>query len=765
MTISAGVLEGRRFRILGTVQGVGFRPWVYHAAMDAGVAGRVRNDAAGVSIDAFGDSAAIGRFIAMLHGDPPPAARITGFLQTPIPFECDTSFVIVPSADTGVPCVSIPPDLTTCDQCAAEIADPANRRYRYPFTNCTNCGPRFTIASGIPYDRAATTMAPFVMCPACQREYDDPGDRRFHAQPNACPACGPVLTLATFTGASIAVDDPIEAAAEALRDCLIVAIKGLGGFHLACDATDSGVVGRLRERKHRDEKPFAVMVRDLAAAEALAVLGDEERRLLTSVERPIVLARKRAGTVLAPQVAPDNTMIGLFLPYTPLHHLLLAAVDRPLVMTSGNLADEPIAFRNDDAVAALGDVADLFLLHDREIEARCDDSVAAVIGGKAVVLRRSRGYVPRAIALPRAVARPVLACGALLKNTFCLASGEQAWLGPHVGDLDNPSSYGSYIDGISRLERFLRIRPEVIAHDMHPDYPSTVYAQQRPEAIHVPVQHHHAHVISAMAEHKLRGPVIGLAYDGTGYGLDGTSWGSEILVAELASFVRVATFRSLPLVGGDRAIREPWRIALALVADAFGGDLPLAVRRLFDDVLEPEFELVRKALRIGLPAPRAHGLGRYFDAFGALFLRRRTASFEGQIALEWNQAADPHVVDAYPFTIVDAGAPWELDLRPAVWAAVADKVRGESVPKISARFHNTIAEASAALVKQVVSAFGSMPVVASGGCFQNARLAEGIRAALAPQHRVRLHACVPPGDGGIALGQALVADAIVRDRD
>ena len=762
MTISVAVLEGRRFQINGTVQGVGFRPWVYRLALHAGVTGRVRNDAAGVTIDAFGDSTAIDKFNGVLHGTPPPAARIAAICQSPIPFECDTAFVIVPSTDTGSPCVSIPSDLATCDDCAAEIADPADRRFRYPFTNCTNCGPRLTIATGIPYDRAATTMARFEMCPGCRREYHDPTDRRFHAQPNACPICGPRLTLHTFAGELIGVDDPIAAAAEALHCGMIVAIKGLGGFHLACDATEAGVVGRLRERKHRDEKPFAVMVRDLASAEALALLGGEERRLLTSVERPIVLARKREGTALAPQIAPGNTMIGLFLPYTPLHHLLLAAVDRPLVMTSGNRADEPIAFRNDDAVARLGDIADLFLLHDREIDARCDDSVAAVIGGDAVLLRRSRGYVPRAVPLSRAMARPVLACGALLKNTCCLAAGVSAWLGPHVGDLDNLDTYDSYAEGVARLERFLQIRPEVIAHDLHPDYLSTAYARQRPEAIHVPVQHHHAHVASAMAEQGLRGPVIGLAYDGAGYGLDGTSWGSEILVAEFASFVRVATFRSLPLVGGDRAIREPWRVALALVADAFGDDLPPAVRILFDDVIEPEFQLVRKALRAGLPAPRAHGLGRYFDAFGALFLRRRTASFEGQIALAWNQAADPGVADAYPFTIIDAEAPWQLDLRPAVWAAVADSVRGRTVPQISARFHNTIAEATAALVTRVVSAFGPMPVVASGGCFQNARLAEGVRAALAPLHRVRLHACVPPGDGGIALGQALVADAITR---
>ena len=762
MSISGAVLEGRRIEIRGTVQGVGFRPWVYRIARLSGVTGRVRNDAAGVTIEAFGDSGALEHFLQLLRADPPPAARIRSLIKAPIPVEVDSEFLIVASEEAGEACVSIPPDLATCPQCAAEIADPANRRYRYAFTNCTNCGPRFTIATDIPYDRAKTTMAPFRMCTACGHEYHDAGDRRFHAEPNACPVCGPRLTLCTFTGEPIGVDDPIAAAAEALRCCLIVAVKGLGGFHLACDATCSDTVGRLRERKHRDEKPFAVMAADLATAETLAILGDEERRLLTSVERPIVLAPKRAESVLAPNVAPGSALVGLFLPYTPLHHLLLAEAGRPIVMTSGNRSDEPIAFRNEEAVERLGAIADVFLMHDREIETRCDDSVASVIAGRGVVLRRSRGYVPRAVTLRRPVRRPVLACGALLKNTFCFAAGENAWLGPHIGDLENLDTYDSYRSGLARLEHFLQVKPEVIAHDMHPDYLSTVYAERRPEAIHVPVQHHHAHVASAMAEHRLDGPVIGIAYDGAGYGLDGTSWGSEILVAELASCVRVATFRPLPLVGGDRAIREPWRLALALIADAFGGNPPAVVWPLFAGVADSEIQQLLDVLRSRVPVPMAHGAGRYFDAFGSLFLRRRTATFEGQIAVEWNQAADASVYDAYPFDIVDADSPWQLDLRPAVWAAVADLVREAPVPSIAARFHNTIAQATASLVRRVAAAFGPMPVVATGGCFQNARLAESVRTALAPEHRVLLHAEVPPGDGGIALGQALVADAIVR---
>jgi hydrogenase maturation protein HypF len=568
--------------------------------------------------------------------------------------------------------------------------------------------------------------------------------------------------VVAFNGQPIIVDDPVGAVAEALRCSMIVAIKGLGGFHLACDATSEDTVARLRERKHRDEKPFAVMVRDLAAAEALAILGDEQRRLLLSVERPIVLAAARPATDLAPNVAPRSAMIGLFLPYTPLHHLLLDAFGGPLVMTSGNRSDEPIAFTNEEAQARLSGIVDLLLFHDREIQTRCDDSVAAVIAGRGVILRRSRGYVPRAIPLRRAMARPVLACGALLKNTFCLAAGDSAWLGPHIGDLDNLETYESYRDGVARLERFLQVTPEIVAHDIHPDYLSTIYAQQRQGPVLVPVQHHHAHVVSAMAEHGLDGPVIGIAYDGAGYGPDGTSWGGEILIADAARFVRAATFRPLPLVGGDRAIREPWRLALALVIDAFGPDLPPAVRTLLEAVPARDVDLVRDALARRLPMPRAHGVGRYFDAFGALFLGRRTASFEGQVAMEWDQAADPGVRDAYPFTIADAVTPIELDLRPAVWGAVVDFAAGATPSAISARFHNTLATATAALVRLAARTFGPLPVVASGGCFQNARLASGVRAALAPEYDVRLHADVPPGDGGIALGQAVIADAKSR---
>jgi hydrogenase maturation protein HypF len=768
--MTTAALAGRRIRITGTVQGVGFRPWVYRAATSAGVTGRVRNDASGVTIDAFGGEAALARFITAL-GTPPPAATIQRFEVADIAHEHAASFDIVASERGREPRVSIPPDLAVCGECVAEIFDRSNRRYRYAFTNCTNCGPRFTIATDIPYDRATTTMARFGMCPACRREYKDVADRRFHAQPNACPICGPQLTLRAADGTRIPTDDVIAAAAKALVEGEIVAIKGLGGFHLACDATSDAAVRELRRRKRRDEKPLAVMVAHLDAAATVAFVDSVAEELLTSPERPIVLLPRLDESAIADSVAPGNRMLGLMLPYSPLHHLLLADAKRPLVMTSANLSDEPIVVKNDEAVERLGRIADLFVEHDRDIASRADDSVVAVIGGAGSVVRRSRGFVPRGVEVGRGFARPVLACGAVLKNTFCLAAGTTAWLGPHIGDLEHLAAFDAYVAAIVRMERFLQIRPEVIAHDLHPDYVSTTYANARPEAVKIAVQHHHAHVVSAMAEHGLAGPVIGIAYDGAGYGTDGTIWGGEVLVATADAFRRVATFRPLRLVGGDTAVRSPWRLAVALVDDAFDGFVPASVRSRFPRVRTEEVEAVRGMLRGRTPLPLARGVGRYFDAFGALFLGRSRASFEGQVALEWNQAADPAVTRAYPFDVGvgvngcrTAEDTWvlEIDLRPAVRAAVADYGDQVDIGTIAAAFHNTIAAATFAVVHRAIADAGAMPIVASGGCFQNALLADRVQAALSPEHAVLFQRAVPPGDGGIALGQAVVANAVAH---
>jgi len=752
-------LEGRRIAVHGVVQGVGFRPWIYRLAHEQGIGGRILNNSSGVLIEAFGPSGSLDTFQHRLRSSPPPAASISTIEWEPIPPESSLDFQIVPSAAGEQRQVSIPPDLATCEHCVEEIFDPANRRYRYAFTNCTDCGPRFTIVRDVPYDRPATTMAPFHMCPDCEREYENPLDRRFHAQPNACPTCGPHLWLLAADGSPIDCDDPVRTAASALEAGMIVAVKGLGGFHLACDATSERAVTALRERKRREAKPLAIMVRTLRQAEQIAQLSASERELLRSVERPIVLVQRRADSGIADSVAPGSPLLGVMLAYTPLHHLLLADAGRPLVMTSGNVSEEPIAYGNAEALLRLHDIAELFLMHDREIETRCDDSVARVIADTPVVLRRSRGYVPRPLALSTPVEQPILAVGAQLKNTFCIAVEDRAYLGPHIGDLENLAADEAMRQAIERMERFLDVRPEIIAHDLHPGYQSTTYALARPEPLKFGVQHHHAHIASALAEHGVDGPVIGLAFDGTGDGGDGTAWGGEFLVADRLEFERRGTFRPLPLAGADTAIRQPWRLALALLDDAFNGKPPLDALPLFDDIPPSHVQTVRRMIASGLQSPAAHGVGRYFDGLGALGLVMPYSRFEGQVAVAWNLAADPDESASYPFAIDYQGDPCQIDFRPLVRAAAADLIAGRSAALVSARFHNSLIAASAVLVREIAGSAGHLPVVLTGGSFQNAILAEGLSQQLRRDFDVLLHSRVPPGDGGIALGQAVVANA------
>ena len=757
-----------RITIRGTVQGVGMRPFVYRVARAEGVAGRVRNDARGVTIEAFGDPCALERFLGRLRAERPPASRFDEVVCEPIAPEPAREFLIVESEAAGAagPRVSIPADLATCPDCLRELLDPRDRRHRYPFTNCTNCGPRFTLARGVPYDRALTTMAPFELCAACRREYQDPLDRRFHAEPNACPVCGPHLTLLAPDGRVLAERDAaLVEAGRALARGEVVAVKGIGGFHLACDAGSSAAVARLRQRKHREEKPLAVMARDLAEAERLAILSGEERALLAAVERPIVLSERRAGAPVAPEVAPDTPLIGLLLPYSPLHHLLLAEAGRPLVMTSGNLSEEPIAYRDDEARARLAGIADLLLVHDREIETRADDSVAKVVRGRPLLLRRSRGYTPRALPVRTPFARPTLACGAHLKNTFCLGVGDAAHLGPHIGDLENLETLESFEGAVARMERFLRTRPELLAHDLHPDYVSTRYALERARAEGIPavaVQHHHAHAAAAMAEHGLEGPVLALAWDGTGLGEDGAAWGGELLLASYQRFERLATFRPVPLAGGDRAIREPWRVALAALDDAFDGAPPLDALALFRHVPADQVRVVRRMIAERFNTPGAHGAGRAFDAVGALALARPRARYEGQVAMALDAAADPAEGGRYSYHLDTSTLPWQLDLRPLLREVVRDLVERRPAGVVAARFHNALVAAAAELVRLAAARHGERPVVLTGGCFANARLAEGVHGALSPGFPVYLHGLVPPGDGGIALGQALVASARAR---
>jgi hydrogenase maturation protein HypF len=754
-------LIGRRFEIRGTVQGVGFRPWVFRLAADDHVTGRVRNDAAGVTIEAFGSAEALDEFAAHLTASPPPASDIRELRSSSIPAESLESFTITPSRATDELHVSIPPDLATCPECLADIGDSHNRRHGYAFTNCTQCGPRFTISLDSPYDRPNTTMAGFTMCEECRREYDDPRSRRFHAQPNACPQCGPTLTAMDATGQPLVSDDPIGLVVDAIAGGAVVAVKGVGGFHLACDATSQTAVTRLRARKRREAKPFAVMAPNLASAETLAVLSDEDRAALQSAARPIVLAAARPGHVLAAAVAPDAPLVGVMLPYTPLHYLLMARVGTPLVMTSANLADEPLAYRNAEALSRLAGIADLFLMHDRDIAAPCDDSVTRVIENRAVVLRRSRGHVPRPVLVNPSFRSPVLACGALLKNAVCIGVDNAAHLGPHVGDLASIAAFEAFVSSIDRLQRFLKVAPEIVAHDLHPEYQSTQWALEHGGRA-VGVQHHHAHIASVMAEHGLRGPVIGAAYDGAGYGTDGASWGGELMVAGLDSFERIATLRPIALAGGDQAIHEPWRIALALVEDAFDGDFALDSLPLFGAVPAERLGAVQHLLRSHSASPMAHGAGRYFDGIGALVLNRMRSHYEGQVALAWNgvAAADEH--GAYPSDVDTSATPWLIDLRPMVRAVVAD-LRARVAPEvISARFHAGLAAATAAVIERIARTCGALPVALGGGCFQNPLLARGVASRLAPGRQVFLNRLVPPGDGGIALGQAMVAAAVAQ---
>ena len=737
--------DGRRIEVRGTVQGVGFRPWVYRVAQQCGVAGNVSNGAAGVTIDVFGETEQLDRFVRDLHRDPPRASRIEELVTRTVPFMAVREFTITPSADDDVRRISIPPDLATCPECLAETLDPQNRRYRYPFTNCTNCGPRYSIVRDVPYDRENTTMQAFALCPACRNEYESPADRRFHAEPNACPVCGPRLSALSCSG-HVLTTDPLSFAIRTLNAQMIVALQGIGGFHLVCDATSDTAVRRLRERKRRPTKPFAIMVKDLAAAEELAWIDEAERALLTSVERPVVLLRSRKGSEL----------LGLMLPYSPLHHLLLQSIDKPLVMTSGNRCGEPMAHRAGEAMQALHGIADVFITHDREIATKVDDSVARVIAGKPVLLRRARGYVPRPVTLARPVSRPILACGAHLNNTFCLVNDDRAFVGPHIGDLEDVETIHDYVTSIDRAKAFLGWTPEVVAHDLHPDYASTRYALEQTGVTTIGVQHHHAHVASVMAEHHLDGTVLGVAWDGTGHGTDGAAWGGEFLLAGASRFARLMTFRPLLLAGGDLAVREIWRIGLAALADAFE-QIPVLPFLSNQPVM-----LARRMLASRVNTPPAHGVGRLFDAFAAMFLGMAETTFEGEAAIAWNNIADREEGGRYPFVIDRSTEPWQIDPRPMVRAAVTDFNDGVSPATISGRFHNTLAR----IVADVVEIHGeeTIPVVLAGGCFQSSLLTGKIIALLGSKRRVFFNQQVPPGDGGIALGQAFVAGAILRER-
>jgi hydrogenase maturation protein HypF len=752
----SAVRRRARARVEGTVQGVGFRPYVHRLAGELGLAGYVLNDAHGVLLEVEGEAGAVEEFLARLGPEAPPLAVIERVGVSEGATLGDGDFVIRASPRGEIPDAAVTPDSATCGACLSELFDPSDRRYRYPFINCTNCGPRFTIVRGVPYDRPLTTMAGFAMCARCRSEYEDPGDRRFHAQPNACPACGPSVSLLDATGVRIDVADPVRAAASALREGRIVAVKGIGGFHLACRADAESVVSRLRARKHREDKPFALMSASLADAEALIRLGEAEVQLLSGPERPIVLAPRLPGARVAPSVAPGASELGVMLPYSPLHHLLLADSGCTLVMTSGNVSDEPIAFEDEEAEVRLGAIADLLIVHDRPIETRTDDSVVRVVAeDRPLFLRRSRGYVPAPLPLPRPARRPLLACGAELKNTFCVAKGGRAWVGHHIGDLQNYETLRSFTRGIDHFQDLFAVEPELVAHDLHPEYLSTKYALERPGVELVGVQHHHAHLAAVLAEHGEPGLAVGAIFDGTGLGSDGTIWGGELLLGDVSSFRRVGSLWPVRLPGGERAIREPWRMACAWALTSGISDVPA---RLMPSVPPSSWAQIRHLAETGVAAPVTSSMGRLFDAVAALCGIRPKVNYEGQAAIELEAACDSGEPGSYPIELVARGELLLIDPRETIRSLTRDLAAGTAVPTVATRFHRGIAQATVAACSELAEAAGVDRVVLAGGVFQNRRLLEAVMAGL-EQHGlgVLVPQRLPIGDGGISYGQAAVA--------
>jgi hydrogenase maturation protein HypF len=788
-------MERRAITVRGIVQGVGFRPFVHGLALRLDLRGFVKNQTGRVVIEVEGEPVALDRFLADLESSPPPLSQIESVSWQAQPVQNDIQFCIEQSDADSESLIFIAPDVATCDACLAELFDPSDRRYRYPFLNCTHCGPRLTIIRGAPYDRERTTMAPFAMCPACRAEYDDPGDRRFHAQPTACADCGPRLSVQNGKGERIEASDPLAFFVDALRRGKIGALKGLGGYHLVCDASDDAAVGQLRQRKQRDEKPFAVMVADIETAEGLCEIDADERAVLIAPRRPIVLLRKRRvpaerspapaslrSAKVSDAVAPGNPHLGVMLPYTPLHHLLMRAVAGvPLVMTSGNRSDEPIAYLDDEAIDRLGSIADVFLTHDRPIHVRCDDSVTRIVGGCESPVRRSRGYAPQPVRLPVACPCPILAVGGQLKGVFALGRERQAFLSHHMGDLDHWDAYRAFVRDVGLYQQLFAVEPQVIVHDLHADYASTNYARERAagEGLRrLAVQHHHAHMASCMAEHGLDEPVIGVSFDGTGFGTDGAIWGGEFLVGDYREFRRAAHLRYVSMPGGDKAIHEPWRMAVAHLFDAgcrsadFDARVTPAARRTMETMIERRFN-----------APWTSSVGRLFDAVASIAGVRDRVSFEGQAAMQLEQVATEAEPDSqYPFAIEKSEEPsngralqlpapvgWNpagetdlIDTRPLIRAVLDDVQRGVETRRIARRFHSTVVEMISQICAKIRDEAQLQAVVLSGGVFMNGLIArEAAQRLQSAGFRVFRHRLVPPNDGGLSLGQLAVAAATI----
>ncbi len=762
-------MPGAKVHISGIVQGVGFRPFVYNLAMSLNLKGWVKNTSAGVDIEVDGDKETLDLFLQKLRDGAPTLSRIDDFSASFGPGNGFTQFDIIHSESVDGAFQPISPDVAICDDCLRELFDPNDRRYRYPFINCTNCGPRFTIIKDIPYDRPFTTMAGFPLCPNCEREYKDPTNRRFHAQPVACPVCGPKIWLdvGATRESPLQNDDAMKETQRLLTEGKIVAIKGLGGFHLACDATNAKAVTELRTRKLRVDKPFALMMPDIETIERHCFVSDEEKALLTSPARPIVLLKKKPESTIVEEVSPKQEWLGVILPYTPLHYLLFTnyqSLYSALVLTSGNLSEEPIATGNEEARERLAKLADAFLMHDRDIHVRCDDSVVRVFSEQLPItnyqspitypIRRSRGYSPFPVKLPFQVP-PLLATGSELKNTFCITNGNYAFLSHHIGDMENYETLQSFEQGVEHFERLFRVKPVAIAHDMHPNYLATRYALERAERENLPtfnIQHHYAHVAACMAEHGLTEPVIGVSFDGTGYGDDGAIWGGEFLVADYKSYQRAAHLEYFPLPGGDVAIKKPARTALALLW-SLGMDWDDALESVKEFCAEDQVTL-RVQLEKKINTPMTSSMGRLFDAVSALAGVRQKVNYEGQAAIEFEAMADSAEAGQYVFG-VESG---QVGVRSVVEALVKDTVAGVPIQKISARFHNGLAESVREMVKRISGETSLRTVVLSGGVWQNLTLLRRTLSLLRKDgFEVYIHREVPTNDGGLSLGQAAIA--------
>ncbi len=749
----------RQIDVSGLVQGVGFRPYVYRLAIERHLVGSVANSAAGVTIEVEGPAEAVDEFVTRLPLAAPPLSQVTQVWVRELPCSGDREFRILASTRGEPVRTLISPDVAVCPDCLREMMDPRDRRFHYPFINCTNCGPRFTIVGDIPYDRPYTSMAPFPMCPACQSEYDDPMNRRFHAQPNACWLCGPQLELWDRHGQKIHVKNPIAEAAAGLEAGLVVAVKGLGGFHLAVDATNPGAVALLRERKRRVEKPFAVMVSNLEAARSICEVNEAAARTLGLVQRPIVLLPKLRSTAIAMGVAPRNRDLGVFLPYTPMHHLLFEEGDfLALVMTSGNLSEEPIAIDNHEAVDRLAGLADCFLVHNRAILRRCDDSVVRMIGQQASELRRSRGFVPVPVFLKEDVPT-ILAVGGELKNTVCLTQGKHAFLSQHIGDLENVESYHFFKEAIQHLERILEIQPQVIAYDLHPGYFSTKWALAQKNVQLVGVQHHHAHIASCMAENHLEGKVIGFALDGTGYGRDEKIWGGEVLIADYYDFQRAAHLDYVPMPGGQRAIGEPWRMAVGFLQHHFGREFLGWKIPFVQNLNRLRTEILLRMMAQEVNAPQTSSCGRLFDAVAALVGLRDVVNYDAQAAIELEMAiAGSDSEGAYPVDLNLRDGTWILDSKRLFRSIVDDLEQETPVAAISRRFHNGLVLAFKDVAQRLRNTSGLNRVCLSGGTFHNVYLLTHLQDALENDgFEVFTQREVPAGDGGLSLGQAIIA--------